>query len=252
MWDWHAEREKRFCRRIPALPDAQAPAIRSAYESLPLGLRSVLDVGGGRGRWRRLLGDPGDYTIVDVIAPEHLALEPASTYVMGDAAALPFASGTFGFVLMIEVLQHLPEPQYALAEARRVLAPAGLVVVTTRQAWPTHGAPNDYFRYTRYGLEHMLQAVGLRPQHLIPLGGPASVLTVSLENDVPLLRKPFVKQLVGYPLWRFAALLDRTVFHDNLTGPSPDASGWLVIANAADGRDARPDNDIENQMGSFA
>jgi SAM-dependent methyltransferase len=234
VWRWHARRDERFLSRMPALSDSQLPAIRAAYEELPAGRRSVLDVGGGSGRWRRLLGNPADYTIVDVVAPENLPLDLGLTYVVGDAAALPFASGAFGLVLMIEVLHHLPEPALALAEVRRVLAPDGVLVLTTRQAWRTHGAPNDYFRYTRYGLEHLLRSAGLRRQLLIPLGGPASVITVALENNLPLLTKPFVKQIVCYPLWRLAAFLDRTLFRENLTGLSSDVSGWLLIARAGE------------------
>jgi SAM-dependent methyltransferase len=234
---WHSRREQRFARHIPALADAQSAAIGSAYEELPSDQRAVLDVGGGTGRWRKLLGVPGDYTIIDVVSPEHLTLDPDSVYVVGDAAALPFASGAFGLVLMIEVLQHLPEPTQALAEAKRVLAANGVLVVSTRQAWPTQGAPNDYFRFTRYGLEHMLRPLGFSALRFVPLGGPASVVTGALENNLRLLTKPLVKQFVGHPLWRLASLLDRTVFRESLTGPSPDVSGWLVIARAGEDRD---------------
>ena len=229
---WHGRREERFASHIPALPDSQLQRIRQALEALPADRRSVLDVGGGHGRWRALLGNPADYTIADVVAPEALPLDPDLTYVVGDAAALPLATGTFDLVLMIEVLQHLPEPARAFAEAGRVLAPRGVLVVTTRQAWRTHGAPNDYFRFTRYGLEQLLRTNGLRGARFIPLGGPASVVTVALENNLPVLTKPFVKQLISHQLWRLAALLDRTAFRDNLAGPSPETSGWLLIAHA--------------------
>jgi SAM-dependent methyltransferase len=234
LWQWHARREEQFASRIPALPDSQVATIRAAYEALPAGRRSVLDVGGGNGRWRALLGNPADYTIVDVIAPEHLALDRSLTYVVADSAALPFLDEAFDLALMIEVLHHLPEPARALAEARRVLAPDGVLVLTTRQAWRTLGSPNDYFRYTRYGLEHLLRSAGFRRQQLIALGGPAAVVAVALENNLPLLAKPLAKQVVGYPLWELARLLDRTVFRENLAGPSPDASGWLVIARAGE------------------
>ncbi len=113
-----------------------------------------------------------------------------------------------------------------------MLAPSGALVLTTRQAWRTLRAPNDYFRYTCYGLEHLVRSAGFRRLQLIPLGGPASVVTVVLENNLPILTKPFAKQLVGYPLWRLAGLLDRTVFHENVTGRAPEASGWLLIAHA--------------------
>jgi len=47
----------------------------------------------------------------------------------GDAAALPLASGSMSTVLVRDVLHHLPDPQQALAEAVRVLAPGGTLVV---------------------------------------------------------------------------------------------------------------------------
>ena len=51
--------------------------------------------------------------------PHHLA----------DATALPFADGSFRSVALLYVLYHLPDPALALAEARRVLQPGGLVAV---------------------------------------------------------------------------------------------------------------------------
>jgi SAM-dependent methyltransferase len=229
IWRWHAEREARFASRNPILPESQLEMIRRVYETLPGG-RAVLDVGGGNGRWRRLLGDIGDYTVVDVATPEPALLEPEITHVVADASALPFDEATFGFVLMIEMLQYVAEPARALAEAARVLAPGGALVVTTRQAWRAHGPPEDRFRFTRYALEDMLESVGLHVRGLTPLGGPATVVTATLENNVPLLTKPFVKQLLSNQLWRLAGALDRTVFRESVHGTAPDVSGWLVVA----------------------
>jgi len=204
--------------------------IRAAFESLAPERRSVLDVGGGDGRWRRLVGDGIDYTVVDLVEPD--GLPPDVKHVVADAAELPFADASFGCVLMIELLQYLPAPARALAEARRVLASGGVLVLTTRQAWPTHGAADDYFRYTGPGLEHLVRSSGMRLQTLIPLGGPASVAVAGVENGLPSLSRPVVKQLVVYPLWRLAALLDRTVLSRGLSGPSWDVSGWLLVARA--------------------
>ena len=60
-------------------------------------------------------------------------------------------------VLCTEVLEHLPEPQKAIDEMFRVLKPGGQLLLTTRFLFPIHDAPHDYFRYTKYGLRHLLR-----------------------------------------------------------------------------------------------
>jgi len=75
----------------------------------------------------------------------------------GDAHALPFVDGAFDVVLCTEVLEHLVEPQRAIDEMHRVLKPGGQLLLTTRFLFPIHDAPHDYFRFTKYGLRHLLR-----------------------------------------------------------------------------------------------
>jgi SAM-dependent methyltransferase len=49
--------------------------------------------------------------------------------VRADATALPFEDASFDSLALLYVLYHLPDPRLALAEARRVLRPGGLVAV---------------------------------------------------------------------------------------------------------------------------
>ena len=132
----------------------------------------MLDVGGGTAAGGGLIGGVGDYTVVDVATPDPASLEPGITHVVADASALPFADATFGLVLMIEMLQYVGEPATAVAEAARVLAPGGALVVTTRQAWRAHGPPEDRFRFTRYALEHMLETAALESAWSLRSAGP--------------------------------------------------------------------------------
>jgi SAM-dependent methyltransferase len=77
--------------------------------------------------------------------------------IIGDAQALGIRDGSFDVVLCTEVLEHLPEPQRAIDEIFRVLAPGGQLLLTTRFLFPIHDAPHDYFRFTKYGLRHLLR-----------------------------------------------------------------------------------------------
>lgn len=77
--------------------------------------------------------------------------------VVGDALALPFAEASFDVVLCTEMLEHVAEPQRAIDEMQRVLRPGGVLLLTTRFLFPIHDAPHDYFRYTKYGLRHLLR-----------------------------------------------------------------------------------------------
>jgi SAM-dependent methyltransferase len=54
---------------------------------------------------------------------------PAARVATADATALPFGDGTFRSVLIRDLLHHLPDRRRATAEAVRVLAPGGTLLV---------------------------------------------------------------------------------------------------------------------------
>lgn len=66
----------------------------------------------------------------------------------------------FTGVLCSEVLEHVKRPWVALPELSRVLRPGGWIVVTTLTAFPIHGFPDDYYRYTESGLRLLLEDAG--------------------------------------------------------------------------------------------
>jgi 2-polyprenyl-3-methyl-5-hydroxy-6-metoxy-1,4-benzoquinol methylase len=67
-------------------------------------------------------------------------LASRATLTNSDLRRLPFASGTFDFVMAMEVLEHVPDPSSGMGELARVLAPGGYLVtsIPVRDPAPTH------------------------------------------------------------------------------------------------------------------
>jgi len=119
---------------------------------LPAG--RVLDLGCGVGHSFELLA-PRETVGVDV-EPSVLAGQQRET-VVADMRDLPFEDGSFGSVLSVQSLEHVPDPQRVLSQARRVLEPGGVAVFVTPNRL-TFGAPEeiiDPYHYREYDPEQL-------------------------------------------------------------------------------------------------
>ncbi|GAA2443496.1 methyltransferase domain-containing protein [Actinomadura vinacea] len=118
-----------------ARPDATALRTRS-YDLLRTpGTQVVADVGCGSGRAVAELADRGVQAIGVDLSEQMIAAArrrhpgQADAFRVGDACALPFGDGELTGYRAERVLHDLPEPERAIAEARRVLAPGGRAVL---------------------------------------------------------------------------------------------------------------------------
>jgi ubiquinone/menaquinone biosynthesis C-methylase UbiE len=116
-----------------------------------------------------------------------------SVDVLATAYEVPLPDGSFDTVLMSEVLEHLERPQDALAEALRLLRPGGKLILTTPFIWVLHEEPRDFYRYSPYGLRHLLDGAGFEVLEVIPVGGQWTTLGLMFGYAVaqtPLRRLP--------------------------------------------------------------
>lgn len=103
-----------------------------AAAPLPLSDRTALDVGAGTGAASRAIVRAGGHPIACDVAPGMLATIAAEGWpaVAADARALPLAAGSVDVVVAAFSYNHVPEPVLALAEARRVAVPGGVVLAS--------------------------------------------------------------------------------------------------------------------------
>ena len=62
----------------------------------------------------------------------------------------------FDYIILSEVLEHVKYPHSAIDNLYASLKKQGTLILTVPFIFPIHDRPNDYFRYTKYGLEMML------------------------------------------------------------------------------------------------
>jgi ubiquinone/menaquinone biosynthesis C-methylase UbiE len=99
--------------------------------------RRVLDSGCGTGYGVNELARSAAWVVGADIASEAVeyarvhSIQPNVSFVQASATALPFSAGGFDLLTAFEVIEHLDSWRGLVSEARRVLAPGGLLVVST-------------------------------------------------------------------------------------------------------------------------
>lgn len=135
-----------------AQPAAVGLRVRS-YELLgDLPGRTVVDAGCGGGRAVAEMAERGARALGVDLDPEMIAVArgrwPAGEFRVGDACDLPLETGSVAGYRADKLLHAIEDPARAVAEARRVLAPGGRVVLLGPD-WDTVAVDSDDPETTR-------------------------------------------------------------------------------------------------------
>jgi ubiquinone/menaquinone biosynthesis C-methylase UbiE len=124
----------------------QAPENHPSYGALKefvqrynLHDKQCLEIGCGRGAFQNLVSD---YTGVDIAEAVRPFLQ--KPFFACSATQLPFPDNRFDAIWTVAVLEHVPDPERALCEMRRVLRPNGLLYLAPAwqcRPWAAQGYP---------------------------------------------------------------------------------------------------------------
>lgn len=108
---------------------------RYAFAARFASQKRALDLGCGTGYGTAQLANVASSAVGVDLAPEAIAYAvahyPSAEFFQCSAAAVPFLPASFDLITAFEVIEHLPDWRSLLAEARRVLHPNGLLIVST-------------------------------------------------------------------------------------------------------------------------
>lgn len=119
---------------------------------------AVLDIGSGSAGYHGLIHPSNIFYTIDY--PATNKKYQSAPDIFSDARCLPVADEKADVVLLFEVLEHVPDAEKVVREIRRVLCPGGEFYLSVPFIYPVHDAPDDYWRFTVYGITEILKNNG--------------------------------------------------------------------------------------------
>jgi SAM-dependent methyltransferase len=154
----------------------------------------LLDVGCGSKPWRGLFAQHVDEHVgIDFVPSER---DPTAVDIVAGAYDIPLPDDDADTVLMTSVLEHLEEPERGIAEAYRLVKPGGHLILTAPFIWPIHEAPRDFFRYSPYGLQYLLEEAGFEVVEVQPLAGAWTTFSLELSYALRPYRRGALRPVV--------------------------------------------------------
>lgn len=129
----------------------------------------VWDVGGGNGYQAKMLQERGHPVVLvepGVAGCRNAARRGVTNVIRSSLESLALPDGALSAVTLLDVIEHIPNPEALLVECRRALAPEGVVLVAVPAFDVLWSSEDDYAqhqrRYTTKLLRSQVEAAGLR------------------------------------------------------------------------------------------
>jgi len=222
---WWRTRERFLLKRIPKFcPEG--------------GFGSILDIGCGDGLFFASLaqfGDPEGIEI-DKSIVSHELTESGRIYI-GSLDESFDRGQRYGLILLLDVLEHLPNPKQTMATARSLLEPGGRIIVTVpafRLLWTSHDDFNQHLtRYRMEELRELAEEVGLvtlTADYFFVGLAPLKLIVRCLESIGRSTQKPTSLP----PTWLNTLMLGLCTLEDMVLGRLSPPFGSSIFAVFSD------------------
>ncbi len=186
----------------------------------------TLDIGAGEGGRYKGIFPCSKYITMDVE-------KFPGVDVVGRAESIPMRDNSIDSIVCTQVMEHLNKPFEAVEEFYRILKTGGHILVTAPQMNELHEEPNDFFRYTKFGLISMFENIGFKTIVYEQRGGffttRAQILIRYLIDKLRLYKRPILGRVLGKFILiygKFMMLLDT---FDKSEANRKNTLGWCFI-----------------------
>ena len=188
----------------------------------------VLDAGAGECQYAHWFSGQR-YTAIDLAVGDS-AWNYSGLDAICDLTAISLADGCFDAAINIVTLEHVREPARALREIARTLRPGAPLLLVVPFEWEVHQEPQDYFRFTRYGLDYLLRRAGFAHREIRPVGGYFRLLSRRLYSGIQFFMSGW--RWVGFPIvaLALAPLALAAPLLDGLDKKKAFTLGYICIA----------------------
>lgn len=140
-------------------------ALSGAIENYAKG--KLLDIGCGNKPYEKLFaGKVSSYIGCDFVQNRFKTVD-----IICDVTQIPLENDEFDTCFSTQVIEHVKDPSGMLKEIFRLLKPGGHFILSGPLYWPVHGEPYDYYRYTKFGFNHLLTSAGFTITEVTENGG---------------------------------------------------------------------------------
>lgn len=191
-----------------------------------------LDLGCGRMPYRNIIEKDSSikkYIGID-IKNENYQLDIKPDFYW-DSNRIPLENNVIDSAMLIEVLEHIPNPINTLKELSRVIKKDGVLLITVPFLWTLHDVPYDEYRYTPFALKRMIEEEAFEILEMESFGSwhasMASMLALYVKRATSGRRKKILTFLLT-PLIKKLYKKDETIDHSKFRESEMITGIWCV------------------------